>query len=55
MKFWNLLRWTGSALFIALALLLAVLVWQERQDPPPDSPQPATAAPTVAPGNSRGL
>ncbi len=30
MNFWNQLRWIGSALFIALALLL-FFVWQERQ------------------------
>ena len=54
MNFWNQLRWIGSALFIALALLLAVFVWQERQDAPDSSPQPVTAQP-APPGNSHGL
>ena len=54
MNFWTLLRWTGSALFIALALLLVLFTWQERQGPPDSSPQPLAAQPTP-PGNSHGL
>jgi preprotein translocase subunit SecG len=53
MNFWNQLRWIGSALFIALALLL-VLLWHEGQDPPDSSPQPLAAQPAPQ-GNSHGL
>jgi hypothetical protein len=54
MNFWNQLRWIGSALFIAMALLLAVLAWQERQDTPNSSPPPAASSLPPA-GNSHGL
>jgi hypothetical protein len=54
MNFWKQLRWIGSALFIALALLLVVFAWQERQDPSGSS-RPPLAAQLAPPGNSHGL
>jgi hypothetical protein len=56
MNFWKQLRWIGSALFIALALLLVVFAWQERQDTPDsDSTQAPAAAQSAPLGNTRGL
>jgi hypothetical protein len=56
MKFWNRLRWIGSAVFIVAALLTVAVALLDRL---PESeaaarPEPG-AAPSVPSGNNRGL
>ena len=56
MKFWQLLRWIGSALVLVVAVLACIAaLLAAQQTPEAATTQERSTAPAVQSGNNRGL